>query len=133
MLVWPGTARMDRDMYRAMAARATGYVTVLTPYETALTELAGIERCAIYIVVNRAGHVCYVGQTRSGVNGDGAVHERMRQHLRDASKADEWRSCWVIPLDDRTPQGHLDRIERDICARLGVPLRNRRWRTRTVS
>lgn len=130
--VWRGTARMDRDTYLAMAARATGYVTTLVPYANALDDLDGIERCAIYIVVNRDGHVCYVGQTRSGVNGDGAVHERMRQHLRAPSKADEWRTCWVIPLDDRTPQPDLNRIERDICARLGVPLQNRRWRTRVA-
>ncbi|CAN5286436.1 hypothetical protein BH09ACT12_BH09ACT12_04940 [soil metagenome] len=131
--VWRGTARMDRDMYLAMAARATGYVTTLVLYPNALDDLDGIERCAVYIVVNRLGDVCYVGQTRSGVNGDGAVHERMRQHLRDPSKADEWRMCWMIPLDDRTPQTDLNRIERDICARLGVPLQNRRWRRRAAS
>lgn len=126
--IWPGTAQMDRDTYVAMAACANGYVETLIPYEFALAELEGIERCAIYTIVNRHGHVCYVGQTRSGTNGDGAVRTRLRQHLRDPSKTAEWQTCWVIPLSDTTPQATLNRIERDICARLGVPLQNRRWR-----
>ncbi len=129
--VWPGVVQMNENRYRHLAQLAGTHLVELRPYEVRAGDGGTDERCAIYIATNHSGHACYAGQTRPQDAHDAAAR-RLRQHRRAPSKADEWRGYWVIPLDDRTTQADLNRIEREICARLGLQVRNTRWRKRAA-
>jgi hypothetical protein len=128
---WGGTTPVDAPAYLHLAGLAGPWLAEARPHPESLNALlaprpshTSNEIKAIYIVTNRHGNACYVGQTRpTHSNGDAAAR-RLRQHLTDPSKRREWQCYWVLPLLDETPAGVLDALEKAICLRLAVPLRH---------
>jgi len=127
--VWPGTVAMDRGRYLALAALAGVYLLDHWVDTFAASEPSGDEERAVYVVENGAGLACYAGQSRRGPQA-GAAGRRVGEHMREPSKASEWARYWVFPLKADTPDAVVDTFERAVAVRLGLPLRNRRWRRR---
>ena len=128
--VWVGVVRMDEDRYRVLGRLAGAALVEMRAYPVDVGEPSGDECKAVYVGVNRSGYACYAGQTRPPSVGRNAAGRRIGQHMRDTSKRTEWCQYWTFPLADDTDDRHIDAFERAVCARLGLPLRNRRWRRR---
>jgi hypothetical protein len=126
--IWGGVVAMDAQRYGVLAHLAGAALLELRPYPVPVNEASGDERKAVYVGVNRGGYACYAGQTRPPTVITNAAGRRVGQHMQDPSKREEWREYWTFPLVEDTDAHHVDQFERAICARLGLPLRNRRWR-----
>jgi hypothetical protein len=127
---FPGVVRMTAARYTDLARLAGPWLIEPRPVSCVAHETDGGEEKAVYVAVNHAGYACYAGQTRPRPMGTGAAWRRVDRHLREPVKAEEWAAFWVLPLRHDTPKAALDALEADVCARLGVPLRNMRWRRR---
>ena len=128
--VWAGVVEMTEERYRVLAGLAGAALTELRPYPVAVGQPSGDERKAVYVGVNVSGFACYGGQTRPTRVFTNAAGRRIGRHLRDDSKRSEWAEYWTFPLADDTHPDDVDTFERAVCARLGLPLRNHRWRKR---
>jgi hypothetical protein len=122
---------MDRGRYVELAKLAGPHLLGHALDAIAVGAPSGDEQRAVYVVENRDGRTCYAGQSRP-IPVPGAAGRRVCEHLRDKSKAQEWRRYWVFPLRPDTPPGVINALERSVAARLGLPLRNRTWRTRAT-
>lgn len=125
---FPGVVAMTEARYRHLASLAGSWLLEPRAVAYAVSEDSGGEERAVYIAVNDAGLCCYAGQSRPRPDGRSSAHRRMRAHLREPVKAAEWSQYWVLPLRHDTPGPVIDELEDAVCARLGVPLRNTRWR-----
>jgi len=128
--VWSGVVKMTEGRYRMLATLAGSDLLVARPYAVSIGELSAGEQKAIYAAVNLSGYVCYVGQTQPSSRSDHVASGRINQHLTSESKREEWAAYWVIPLQESTSAAKVFRLEREVCARLGLPVRNRRWKAR---
>lgn len=129
--VWRGTVQMNEERYTMLAGLAGRWLEEHRPAPVPMTSrsvAAGGEQRALYVVVNAEGYACYAGQTRPPSAGSGVASRRLGHHLREQSKRQEWAAFWVLPLRDDTPDGVVNSLERDVCARLSVPLQNRTYR-----
>src|SRR5262245_3155304 len=59
-------------------------------------------RKAIYVVVDRAGYVAYVGKVCRSFDV-AAVESRLFEHIQEIAKAGTWSKLFVIPLRNDTP------------------------------
>lgn len=91
-------------------------------------EQSGEEQRALYVAVNAAGFACYGGQTRPTRQSAGAAARRISQHINEPDKAGSWIEYWVFPLHTHVHPDDINRLERDLNARLGIPLRHRQGR-----
>lgn len=128
--VWTGVVRMDRLRYRELAGLAGEWLEAYIDGPLRVGDSSGHEERAIYVVENGMGMACYAGQTHPADVSRGVAGVRIRQHLREPSKAAEWELYWVIPLRPGTPDVTVDHLEHLVCSRLGLPVRNRRWQRR---
>ena len=128
---WPGFTGMSHECYLHLASLAEGWLLELRPTPEVLgiasswRQPRGDEARAIYVVVNGEGNCCYVGQTRPSNKSENVAALRLRQHLREPSKRENWSSYWVIPLRAETPDSFVNLLERRVALRLMVPLRHR--------
>ncbi|SFF93055.1 hypothetical protein SAMN05216251_1404 [Actinacidiphila alni] len=128
---WAGVVTMTPARYRYLADLAGGNLLASWPVPHSLrAPYDGDEEKAVYIVANREGLACYVGQTRPARAWTGAAGIRLSQHMAEPSKRDEWDSFWVLPLKWSTKPTIVDWYEATVAARLMVPLRHRRRRSR---
>jgi hypothetical protein len=119
---------MSVERYRVLARLAGDALVEFRLYPVPVGEPSGEEQKAVYVCINRRGFACYAGRTRPDTVHTDAAGRRIAQHLRSPSKRDEWCEYWTFPLADDTEPHDVDEFERAVCARLGLPLRNRRWR-----
>ncbi|CAM5289212.1 hypothetical protein GCM10010329_81150 [Streptomyces spiroverticillatus] len=128
--VWSGVVTMAPDRYTAFARLASPWLEEFRCCPLDIREDSGREERAVYIVVNSEGLACYCGQTRPArPQCRGVAAARLHDHRTTSrSKHDEWARYWILPLLPDTPDEFVDRLERTVQARLGLPRRNRRWR-----
>jgi hypothetical protein len=126
--VWSGVVVMDELRYRTLARLAGDALLELRPYPVPVGQRSGDERRAVYVGVNRSGYACYAGRTRPSAAPADAAARRIRQHLLEASKRAEWCEYWTFPFEETADARDIDDFEPAVCARLGLPLRNQRWR-----
>ncbi|MCZ0210683.1 hypothetical protein EDD98_7714 [Streptomyces sp. PanSC19] len=128
--VWSGVVPMTPDRYAALARLASPWLEEFRCCPLGIEEDSGREERAVYIVVSADGMACYAGRTRpTRPLHRGAAVVRLRRHRTGArSKREEWARYWVLPLRPDTPDEFVDRLERTVQARLGLPRQNRRWR-----
>jgi hypothetical protein len=127
--VWGGVARMDEARYDVLAAALPVPLLERRAVCVPLTECTGDDTKVVYVAVTTGGYACYVGQARRGADARGAASRRIGAHRYEPSKAAEWAGYWVLPLPGATRKEVVDDCERTVAAILGVPLRNRRWRS----
>lgn len=125
---WTGVVSMTQARYEGLATLMGSKLTEHRPEPIPIGEPSGDEQCALYVAVNAGGWVCYGGQTRPSVLKENAAARRISQHLFEADKAESWTHYWVFPLDPNIHPDDLNQLERDLNARLGIPLRRRRRR-----
>jgi hypothetical protein len=81
-------------------------------------------RKAVYVAVDRDGHVAYVGRVCRP--GDlAAVGSRIREHVRTVAKEAVWAQLYVIPLANDTPPEAVALVEGLVGRRL-QPYQSRR-------
>ncbi|MFC7310020.1 hypothetical protein ACFQVC_38110 [Streptomyces monticola] len=128
--VWTGVVPMSPERYAMLARLAGSWLEEPRPWSVRIGTDSGRERRAVYVAVTAEGLACYCGRTRprSALRA-GAAALRIRRHCREnASKREEWAAYWVIPLVAEVPEAEVDRLERAVAARLGLPLRHRHRR-----
>jgi len=123
---------MTPERYAALAALAGEWLLEHRDMPVPVGERSGCEQRGVYIAVDVQGRACYAGKTRPQLRPAAALAGRVRQHQTEPSKRAEWAAYWALPLRSDTPPWAVDRLEVDVCARLGLPLRNRRWRARAA-
>lgn len=114
--------RMTAVLYRVARRLAGEHRAVAVGHPHHLTA-AGMRslptsRVAVYVAVDAADRVAYVGSVARG--RPGAVAARLHEHLRAPAKARTWRRVWVIPLSDETRASIARVIEGRVALRLGL-------------
>ncbi|MBR7824832.1 hypothetical protein KDK95_00825 [Actinospica sp. MGRD01-02] len=127
---WDGVVPMTRSRYLYLADLAGDNLLVSRPIAHNVNmPYDGDEEKAVYVVANRDGLACYAGQTRPSRSWTGAAGIRLKQHLAERSKRDEWDTFWVLPLKWSTKPAIIDWYERTVATRLMLPLRHHRGGT----
>lgn len=127
---WTGATIMTEPCYLYLSSLAGKWLLETRPNSEKLGTLSswsnprGDEARAVYIVVNRHGKCCYVGQTRPTRRAENVTAVRLGQHLKESSKRENWSNYWVIPLRSDTPNHVVDLLEKQIAVRLMIPLRH---------
>lgn len=127
---WTGATIMTEPCYIYLSSLAGTWLLEPRPNSEKLGTLSswsnprGDEARAIYIVVNKHGKCCYVGQTRPTGRTENVAAVRLGQHMKESSKRESWSSYWVIPLRPDTPNHAVDLLEKQIAVRLMIPLRH---------
>jgi hypothetical protein len=127
--VWGGVIRVDETVYDAVAAAIPVPLLERRAVCMPLSACSGGDSKAIYVAVTAGGYACYVGQTQRSDHVRGAAARRLGVHRYEPSKAAEWAGYWVLPLPKSTRAERVDECERTVASILGVPVRNRRWRS----
>ncbi|MFF0397417.1 hypothetical protein ACFYSJ_16910 [Streptomyces sp. NPDC005248] len=81
--------------------------------------------CAVYIAVDAAGDVCYVGSVCRPGNSRGLA-SHVSEYLHDLTKTDKWRGVYALPLRPETSEPEVRRIGGDIAGWL-LPYDRERW------
>lgn len=127
---WTGTTSINERSYLHLARLAGSWLSELRASPEILgkspswSNPLGDEARAVYIVVNRYGKCCYVGQTRPTSRAENVAAIRLGQHMSEPSKQENWTSYWLIPLRADTPSTFVDLLEKRIALRLMIPLRH---------
>ena len=115
---------MRSDVYRAVhrLVGLAGRRSLPRPYLAADFASHPHLTSAVYIVTDNKSRVRYVG---SASRKDGCVSDRIREHLRDASRDRIWAYVWFLPFGPEVDIGHVRLMERLVGERLR-PTDNRR-------
>ncbi|MGA5493117.1 hypothetical protein ACPCSP_01950 [Streptomyces cinereoruber] len=119
---------MKRGTYAALAGLCGTALLTAMPDELdvdpdSLPEVS----CAVYVAVDDAGVVCYVGSVYRPQDAQG-LSSHISEYLRDLTKAQRWQGLYVLPLCATTAELEVRRIAGDIAGWL-IPYGRTRWPT----
>jgi hypothetical protein len=107
---------VNPTLYRVLCAYADSYLLRPHPWPIpAISPFPVHFTTAVYIAVGPDGQCQYVG---SAWRPNGAMSERIAEHLRDPVKRATWHAIWVIPLQPDMPRAEVRRLEGVVGAHL---------------
>ncbi|MEU6358301.1 MULTISPECIES: hypothetical protein [Streptomyces] len=81
--------------------------------------------CAVYVVEDSRGTVCYVGSVCRPYDMCGLA-SHIGEYIADLSMTGKWARVYVLPLGEDTPEADVRRIGGDIAGWL-LPYDRERW------
>jgi len=112
---WGGNVQMTEERYWMVARLIGPFLEEPCCEPIPISRKSGYEQPALYVVVNRAGYICYGGRTD-------ALGPRFGKHRQQEDKVEEWAEYWVFPLYSDTHPDKIKELEAEMNSRLGIQL-----------
>lgn len=117
---------MKQGTYHALADLCGPYLARAMPDPLApRPEAMPNANCAVYVVEDARGVVCYVGSV-CRPDDRGALASHIGEYLAELPMTDKWARVYALPLGGGTPEPEVRRLGGDIAGWL-LPYDRERW------